>query len=132
MLRRLNPESVREVPETFQGIYSHVVEITSANRTLMISGQIGTTPEGTTHPTFAQQCHQAIDNVEAILRSLDMSAKNIVKVVYYVTSPDNLAELTQIRKSRWGGNEAPAVTTLVISALASPDLLVEIDVTASD
>ncbi len=132
MLRRVNPDTVREVPQTFQGIYAHVVEITSPKRTLMISGQIGTTSEGKTHATFKDQCHQAIDNVEAILGFMNMSARNIAKVVYYVTSEDHLAELTRIRQSRWGGNEPPAVTTLVISALASPDLLIEIDVTASD
>jgi enamine deaminase RidA (YjgF/YER057c/UK114 family) len=131
MLRRLNPPTVREVPETYRGIYSHAVELTSPEKLLLVSGQIGVTVDGITPPTFEEQCHQAMDNVEAILADAGLGVENILRVTYYLTSAGYLGALAAIRKKRWGSAEhAPAVTTLVISELAAPDLQVEIEVTA--
>lgn len=130
MLTRHNPDSVRAVPDIFKSIYTHAVEIATPQRMLFISGQIGVDPDGKTLPTFAEQCLQAMDNVEALLAEAGMSTTDIVKVVYYLTSADDLAALTEIRQRRWGSAEPPAVTTLVIAALASPEFQVEIDVTA--
>ncbi|MEM9555421.1 MAG: RidA family protein [Acidobacteriota bacterium] len=131
MIRRLNPETVRAVPETFRGIYTHAVEITSPERLLLISGQIGLDRDGVTPPTFDAQCHQAMDNVEAILAAAGLSTADILKVTYYLTSAGHLPALTAIRQQRWASSEhAPAVTTLVVSELATPDLQIEIEVTA--
>lgn len=131
MPRRLNPKSVREVPPTYQGIYSHAVLLNAPKKLLLVSGQIGVDPEGITAPTFEGQVLQAMDNVEAILASADLSLEHILRVTYYLTSAGHLAELTRIRQERWNQkHNAPAVTTLVISELAAPDLQVEIEVTA--
>ena len=131
MLKRYNPQSVRDVPETFRGIYTHAVEIAEPQKLLLISGQIGVRPDGKTLPTFEEQCNQAMDNVEALLTASGMSEKNILRVTYYLTDEKNLARLTKVRQARWASAEPPAVTTLVVAALANPDLLVEIEVTAS-
>lgn len=131
MLKRYNPRSVRDVPETFQGIYTHAVEVAEPSKLLLVSGQVGVTPDGTTLPTFEEQCNQAMDNVEALLVASGMSEKNILRVTYYLTEENHLAALTRVRQARWASTEPPAVTTLVVAALASPDLLVEIEVTAS-
>lgn len=131
MIHRLNPATVREVPEAFQGIYSHAVEISAPTKLLLISGQIGVDREGVTATTFEGQCHQAIDNVEAILAAGGLSTANILRVTYYLTSTGHLPALTEVRQARWGSqDQAPAVTTLVVSELAAPDLQVEIEVTA--
>ncbi len=131
MIHRLNPDTVREVPETFQGIYTHAVEISAPSKMLLVSGQIGVDTDGVTAGTFEGQCHQAMDNVEAILAAAGFSLDNILRVTYYLTSAGNLPALTKVRHARWGTRgQAPAVTTLVISELAAPDLQVEIEVTA--
>lgn len=131
MIRRLNPATVREVPATYQGIYTHAVEVSAPSKLLLISGQIGVDVDGVTPPTFEAQCHQAMDNVEAILASVGMSTEKILRVTYYLTSAGNLPALTRVRQERWGSaDHAPAVTTLVISELAAPDLQIEIEVTA--
>jgi len=39
---------------------------------------------------------------------------------------ENLAPLGEIRRRRWTADEPPAVTALVIGALASPEYLIEI------
>lgn len=131
MLKRHNPATVREVRGPFQGIYTHAVEISAPQRLLLVSGQIGISPDGTTLATFDEQCHQAMSNVEAILAAADMSVKDVLRVTYYLTDAENLGALAAIRKARWLSDEPPAVTTLVVAALADPDLKVEIEVTAS-
>lgn len=130
MLKRYAPDAVRAIPEKFQGIYIHGVEIAAPRRLLFLSGQIGIAPDGTTHKTFAEQCHQAMDNVEALLADADLTSANILRVTYYLTDAQNLAGLTHLRQARWASPEPPAVTTLVVAALANPDLLVEIEITA--
>ncbi len=131
MMKHLNPESVREVSEPFRGIYTHAVEITAPRKFLFVSGQIGIAPDGTTLHSFDEQCRQAMSNVEAVLASADMSMENVLRVTYYLTDPADLPFLTEHRQARWRSSEPPAVTTLVVAALARPDLKVEIEVTAS-
>jgi 2-iminobutanoate/2-iminopropanoate deaminase len=128
---RHNPPSLRDRPEQFRTIYSHAVEVQAQARLLMISGQIGVGPDGTTRSGFAAQCEQAMENVEALLAAAAMTTADIVKVTYFLTRAADLPALGDIRRRRWASAEPPAVTTLVIVALAGPDYLVEIEVTAA-
>ena len=127
---RLNPETIRPVPEIFRGIYTHAVETSGLVRLIFISGQIGVRPDGSTAGTFLEQCHQAMTNVETLLATAGMAMSDVLRVVYYVTDPGDLSDLRQLRQTRWASDHPPAVTTLVVAALANPDLLVEIEVTA--
>lgn len=131
MLTRHTPDSIRAVPEAFQKIYTHAVEITSPERLVLMSGQIGVAPDGQTLEGFEKQCHQAMDNVEALLEASHMSVADILRVTYYLTDSADLPALSAIRTARWGSDAPPAVTTLVVAALAKPGLVVEIEVTAA-
>ncbi|WP_299678887.1 RidA family protein [uncultured Roseobacter sp.] len=130
MLTRLSPSTVRPVPPQFAGIYTHGTRLEAPSRLIALSGQIGIPLEGPTPPDFAGQCHQAMDHVEALLNASDMGLADILRVTYYLTRPDDLPELSAIRQSRWRTDTPPAVTTLVVAGLASPELLVEIEVLA--
>ncbi len=130
MIIRHTPVSLRPVPAQFSGIYTHGTEIRDAERIVFLSGQIGTGQDDTTPEPFDDQVHTAMDNVEALLASAGMTRDDILRVVYYVTDPANLKNLSRIRRERWNTGHAPAVTTLVVAALASPELKVEIEVTA--
>lgn len=131
MLKRHTPATIRAVPETFQKIYTHAVEIAAPQRMVLMSGQIGVAPDGRTLEGFEDQCHQAMSNVEALLKASRMSVADILRVTYYLTDVEDLPALSAIRKARWGSDEPPAVTTLVVAALAKPGLVVEIEVTAA-
>jgi 2-iminobutanoate/2-iminopropanoate deaminase len=128
---RHNPPSLRARPEQFKAIYSHAVEVQAGARLLMISGQVGVALDGTTRQGFAAQCEQAMDNAEALLAAAKMSTADIVKVTYFLTRAADLPALGDTRRRRWASAEPPAVTTLVVAALAAPDYLVEIEVTAA-
>lgn len=130
-MKRHAPATLWQVPEGFRTIYAHAVEVCSGSRMLLISGQIGVEPDGAVPSTFSEQCAMAMTNVEELLAAANMATTDIVKVNYYLTRPEDLPILSEARMRRWTSDTPPAVTTLVVAALARPDLLIEIDVTAA-
>ena len=128
---RHNPEAVWPVPESFRSIYVHGVELRSNARLLFVSGQIGIAPDSSLAGDFAAQCEVAMTNVEALLATAAMTHTNIVKLVFYLTRAVDLPMLGELRRNRWASSTPPAVTTLVVAALARRELLVEIDATAA-
>jgi 2-iminobutanoate/2-iminopropanoate deaminase len=130
-MKRHEPASMWQVPQGFRGIYAHAVQVRTPARLLVISGQIGVEPDGSVPVSFAGQCERAMTNVEALLADADMAVSDIIKVNYYLTRPADLPSLAEIRNRRWASESPPAVTTLVVAALARPELLIEIEVTAA-
>jgi 2-iminobutanoate/2-iminopropanoate deaminase len=128
---RYNPEAVWPVPEGFRSIYAHGVELRSNARLLFVSGQIGNAPDGSLATDFDAQCEAAMTNVEALLAAAAMTHTNIVKLAFYLTRAVDLPTLGELRRKHWASSTPPAVTTLVVAALARPELLVEIEVTAA-
>lgn len=130
MLTRLAPKTVSTVPPRYAGIFAHGTVLDGAGRLVFLSGQIGVSSDGVTRSGFAAQANQAMDNVEALLCDADLSRADILRVIYCVTDPAHLKPLSDLRQVRWNTDAAPAVTTLVVAALAALDLLIEIEVTA--
>jgi enamine deaminase RidA (YjgF/YER057c/UK114 family) len=125
-----NPSDIWPVPAQFQQIYSHAVEAELGGaRQLHVSGQVGVRADGTVPADFAAQCDQAIENVEAVLRSAQMTMSDVLKLTYYVVRRDDLPLLNEKRLARWRGIR-PAVTTLLVAGLVRPEFLIEIDVLA--
>jgi 2-iminobutanoate/2-iminopropanoate deaminase len=125
-----NPSEVWPVPTQFQQIYSHAIETEIRNvRQLHLSGEVGVRPDGTVPGDFASQCEQAMDNVEALLRSAQMSLAEVVRLTYYMVRREDLPLLNDKRRERWAGIR-PAVTTLLVAGLVRPEFIVEVDVLA--
>ena len=123
----VNPSSV---PSPLGG-YSHAIESARPDRWLHISGQIGAGHDGIRHGIEAQtkQCWQ---NITSILNESGMDLSDLVKVTMYVTSTEDVDPVRVVR-DRVLGDLKPASTILVVSALPSPDFLVEIEaIAASD
>lgn len=129
--KRLDPSSVWQASPAFRGIYSHAVVVPPGTRLLALSGQVGIAPDGSIRSNFRDQCLQAMGNVEALLAAADAGLPDIVKITYYLTAAADLPLLTDLRQQRWSSSQPPAVTTLVVAALARPDLLIEIDILAA-
>ncbi|MEM8964308.1 MAG: RidA family protein [Acidobacteriota bacterium] len=117
------------VQEPYHGIYAHGVETRAGARTLRISGQIGVAPDGGLAVDFHGQCHQALDNVEAVLDAAGMTKKDIVKMSFFLVRREDMAGLVEVRKARLDGVR-PAITTVFVAGLVSPDWLVEVEVVA--
>jgi len=108
--------------------YSHVVR---AGNTLYISGQIPLDPAGNLVGAgdATAQAAQALKNIEAILKHYGAGPEHVVKITTFITDL-SYRPLVAGPRDRMFGTPGPASTLAVISSLASPDYLVEIEATA--
>jgi len=67
--------------------------------------------------------------VHAILDHAGMNIGNVVKIMSFLTRPSDFADFARIR-ARHLGDHRPASTLLVVSALAHPKFLVEVEAVA--
>ena len=121
--RRLNPFPI---DPTYAGIYTHGVAVPPSHCTVYVSGQVGVAPDGALAEDFRGQCQQAIRNVESVLRESNMQPDDVVKMSFFLTRREDMETLVEVRKSLLDGI-APAITTVVVAGLVSPDWLVEVE-----
>lgn len=125
-MRKHNPDGIAAP----LGAYSHGVEIPANARRLYVSGQVGVASDGTVPESSEEQMELAWVNIEAILASAGMTPADIVKVTTLITRPEDFAVHPKVRKRHLGDNRA-AATGYLVSGLANPELLVEIEVVAA-
>ena len=126
MIELLNPKTI-SAPN---GTYSHGVLVTGESKFLAISGQVAIKSDGTVPDSINEQCELVWGNIIAILEESGMSIKNLIKINSYLTSPQQIKTFVEIRTKYLHGH-CPASTLVVISALADPRFLVEIEGYAS-
>ncbi len=112
------------------GPFSHGVETPANARGLHISGQVGVAPDGTVPAEFEAQAEQCWRNIRAVLAAAGMGVENLVKCTHFLTRAADVAAYGKVR-ARELGEARPASTLLVISALARPGLLVEVEAVAA-
>ncbi|WP_376100681.1 RidA family protein (plasmid) [Roseomonas sp. CCTCC AB2023176] len=119
------------MPERFRSIYAHAVEVAPGERLLFLSGQVGVRPDGAPAEGFAAQCEAAMANVEALLHTAGGTPAHLVKITYLLTDAADLPALVEARQARWRGASPPAVTVMVVAALANPGFRIEIEAVAA-
>jgi enamine deaminase RidA (YjgF/YER057c/UK114 family) len=126
-IRHSNPAGLWTSPRLTQ-----MVEVQGA-RMIYLSGQ--TAADGNYrvhHHDLRGQAHAVYDNIELALRAAGATLANIVKTTTYLTNVDDLPALREVRLERYRGLPSPpANTLLVVSRLAEPEFLIEIDVVAA-
>lgn len=125
MIRKFNPDGV-SAPQ----FYSHGVEITSPQRMLFVSGQVGVRSDGSVAEGIAEQTRVALENLGAVLAGADMKMSDIVKSTIYLTDENLFGGFAEAGASLVS-SPPPATTLIYVKALASPALLVEIEVIAA-
>jgi enamine deaminase RidA (YjgF/YER057c/UK114 family) len=115
---------------TPRGPYVHGLLLEPNQRLLYVSGQVGIRPDGTTGSGVAEQSQIVWENISEVLRLGGMKVTDVVKMTSFVTSPDFIAEYGRVRLS-FLGDHRPTSTLLIVAGLASPDLLVEVEVIAA-
>lgn len=111
------------------GAYSHQIEI-SAERMLVISGQVGMRQDGTLPEDPYEQIDIAFENVIRNLQVANMRIQDLFKLTYYFVGSINAAKRREIVLAKLQGHQ-PCSTVLYVAALASPEFRVEIDAWAS-
>lgn len=99
---------------------------------LFLSGQAAIDDHGTIIgvDNFDAQLEQTFNNVDNILETAGSDRSNIVKVTIYLTDIGNFPKIVDARK-KYFSEPYPADTTVEVSALALPELMIEIDVIAT-
>jgi 2-iminobutanoate/2-iminopropanoate deaminase len=111
--------------------YSQGVKVTQAQTILFLSGQVAYTPEGgVAFPgDFKAQARGAYQGIKQLVESQGGTMANVVKLTTFVTDMKYRPDLAAVR-GEFFGTKGPASTLVEVSALAFPDLLVEIEAIA--
>ncbi len=123
----VNPPTVHSTG----GRYAHAALVTGAGRRLVISGQVGTAPDGTIIEGGPAQCAQVVANLKAILAAQGMGVRNIVKLTAFLTDPALIPAWRQAREAGFEGHVS-ASTLLIVAGLADPRWQIEVEAEAAD
>lgn len=97
--------------------------------TVFVSGTTGYDYASMTiAPDAVAQCEQAFRNIDAALRQAGTTMDAVVRVVFYLPDRADWPPCWPVVK-RWLGTARPAATMLV-AGLQSPDMKIEIEITA--
>ena len=110
--------------------FSHAIEVSGPQRTLYIAGQVAIDDKGHIPGNIEAQCHLVWDRLEKVLQDGGMTLKDVVKTTVLLTSAESIDGFRKVRAQRLGDN-APASTLMIITALARPEFKVEIEAIAS-
>ena len=126
--RYTNPPQLGKPPG-----YTHVVEVTAPTRLVFLAGQLGSDPDGNFaggKGDFRAQAVQVFENLKTALATAGGGFEHLVKITNFLVDIAHLPILREVRAQYIGANP-PASTLLVISALARPDALLEIEAIAA-
>jgi enamine deaminase RidA (YjgF/YER057c/UK114 family) len=107
--------------------YSHGV-IVEAGRTLYVAGQTSRDKQGNVvcKGDAAGQTRQVLENMKNVIEGAGGRMEDVAKTTVYITDIKYREEVGRVRREFFKG-DPPANTLLVISALADPAFLVEIE-----
>lgn len=116
-----------------KGRFSEAVTVTGPAKMIFLAG-IGGEHEDTGEiqhkGDFVAQCRYAYAKLENVLARNGASLADVVKQVTYVTDARFQPDASRCRSEAYSDRPLPAHTFLVVSQLAWPGMLVEIDVIA--
>jgi enamine deaminase RidA (YjgF/YER057c/UK114 family) len=122
----VNPPTVHSTG----GRYAHAARVDGAARRLVLSGQVGIAPDGTVVEGAEAQMRQALANIRAILEAEGMGFANLVKMTVFLTDTAQIPAWRTARSEAMAG-AVSASTLLVVSALADPRFLIEVEAEAA-
>ena len=113
------------------GKYHHTVMVPDNSEWLAIAGQVGMDSDGKTASSVREQSEQAFRNIVACLEANGMGKEDLVKLTVYLTDARFVADYRTARSAVIGDEIQPTSTLLIVSGLATPDFLVEVEAWAA-
>lgn len=120
-----------------KGIFSEAVTVTNVgNAKLIYLAGVGAEdengPRGAVrhHGNFLEQCRYSYDKIKRVLAHHGATLNDVVKVTTYMTDLRNRLTMGKCIGETWGGVTFPVHTLIGVSALAFPEMMVEVDATA--
>jgi enamine deaminase RidA (YjgF/YER057c/UK114 family) len=128
---RIRPFNTRDTyPE--QNLDNDLCQAVVAGNTVYVRGQIGQdldTSESVGIGDVEAQTEQAMANIDLLLKEAGARMEHLVKLTIYIVDP-RYRETVYRTIGRWTRGVYPISTGLVVSALARPEWLVEVDAIA--
>jgi enamine deaminase RidA (YjgF/YER057c/UK114 family) len=96
-----------------------------------ISGQVAQGADGQTvgKGDIEKQTVQVLENMKALVTAAGGSMADVARIVTYLLNREHLATVMEVRR-RYFTEPYPAGTAVVVTGLANPDWMVEIEATA--
>jgi len=123
-----NPANVTFPKNHAPSIISHAVKASGARDTVYISGQVSTNEKGDIVGVgnLEAQIHQVFRNLEKVLMSAGATLKDVVSLNAYMKDITQVDVFRRLRRQYLDVENPPAITTVGVTGLARPDLLIEI------
>jgi enamine deaminase RidA (YjgF/YER057c/UK114 family) len=125
-LRRFNTRDTYPTQKLDNDLCQVVV---ARGRQVFVRGQVGQrldTSESVAIGDAAGQAEQAMQNIDTLLREAGASLEHLCKVTVYLVDPRYREDAYRVM-GRWLKGVFPVSTGVVVSGLARPEWLVEID-----
>jgi enamine deaminase RidA (YjgF/YER057c/UK114 family) len=120
--------------EWTKGRFSEAVTVTGPARWIFLAG-VGAEAEADGSilhvGDFGAQCRYAYEKIRRVLAAHGATLSDVVKLVTYVVDIKDRDEMNRCRGEAFKGGPLPVHTFLVISQLARPGMVVEMDVIAA-
>ena len=123
--QQINSEKVKPV-----GAYSTGWKVSNGHL-ITLAGQVATDLDGNTvgGDDIKAQARQVYENIKAALEAAGAGMEDIIRLTVYLTDHANFPGSMEVRQTYF--NEPyPASTLLIVSGLAKPEWLIEIDAIA--
>ena len=120
-----------------KGIFSEAVTVTNiGNAKFVYLAGVGAEDENGArgdirhHGNFLEQCRYSYDKVKRVLAHHGATLADVVKVTTYITDLRHRLTLGKCVGDTWDGVVFPTNTLIGVAALAFPEMIIEVDVTA--
>ena len=98
---------------------------------IMLAGQVATDAEGRTvgGSDIKAQARRVYENIQAALEAAGAGMEDVIRLTMYLTDQASIPGSMEARRE-WFSPPYPASTLLIVSGLAKPEWLIEIDAVA--
>jgi 2-iminobutanoate/2-iminopropanoate deaminase len=131
-IERYQPDGMNVRMMAGKPAYSHVVTVSGTGKLVFIAGQLARDIDGNCVGAgdMRAQMEQTFANLTRCLEAAGATWADVVKTNTYVTDYDAFSQCTDVRM-RYIGVATPTSTTVVVSRLAGPDFMIEIEAIAA-
>lgn len=120
-------EQVHTVPDPYEPyLLSQAIRV---GNLVFVSGQAGVDDDGRIKQGFDAQADQAFRNLDRALKAAGSSLRKVAKVTIFLTSMEYFPKIVELRR-KWFSPPYPADTIVEVSALYSPEAMIEIEAIA--
>ena len=111
--------------------FSQAGRVDSAASIVFVSGQVSVSADGQLvgADDFEAQVRQTFENLRTVIDDAGATLASIVKLTVFLTDMSKLRDYTRVKAEFFSG-EQPASTAVGVTALARPELMVEVEAVA--